>query len=376
MFWRILGKSLMVRKNHFVISVIAVTMGALLIAATSTISFNIKDKISRELRAYGPNLSILPLADALRVENGAVNTARSYLPLESMEHTGHVPDVLGASPVLEGQVKVTGTSVALNGVIWQDAQTLHPWWELQGKTPVDTGVGLGMEIAQKLQLSLGQPVLLTNGVNTLEATVTSLIKTGGDEDNSIFMDLSKAQSFLNLGGKISRIDVSLLDAKAPIETNAQKLEAMIPGSRAKIIQQVAQAEQNLLGKIQGLMIFVTIGVLMASLLSIAGTMTTTVLQRRKEIGIMKAIGAVNNEIAKLFLSEATIFGILGGILGLIAGFGLAQLIGITVFSTPVKLAGPVIPLTLVSACLMVWLASARPVLQAVSVEPASILRGE
>ncbi|KJR46244.1 Fe2+ ABC transporter, permease protein 1 [Desulfosporosinus sp. I2] len=127
-------------------------------------------------------------------------------------------------------------------------------------------------------------------------------------------DLATTQTFLGTAGKVSRVDLSVLSTKTSVENKGAELEKKVPGSRAKVIQQVAHAEERLLEKIQALMFFITIGVLIVSLLSIAGTMTTAVIQRRKEIGIVKAIGASNKEIAKLFLTEATVFGVIGGTL--------------------------------------------------------------
>ena len=376
MFWRILRKSLLTRKSHFAVAVIAVTMGALLVAATSTISLNIKDKISRELRAYGPNLSLLPMTQALGIENGAILAGNSYLLQKDLTGIQNDPEILNVSPVLEGSVKVNDQVTGILGMDWDIAQKIHPWWELKGGVPQKDSVVIGQEVAKRFNLSINQPLTLNSGEKTLEVKVAGVVQTGGDEDNQILANLATTQTILGMVGKVSRIDLSVLSTKTSVENKGAELEKKVPGSRAKVIQQVAHAEERLLEKIQALMVFITIGVLIVSLLSIAGTMTTAVIQRRKEIGIMKAIGASNKEIAKLFLTEATVFGVLGGVLGLVLGFSLAQVIGLTVFSTSMVLPPVVIPLTVGCACLVTWVASSKPVMQAVSVEPAITLRGE
>ncbi len=376
MFWRILRKSLLTRKNHFAVAVIAVTMGALLVSATSTISLNIKDKISRELRAYGPNMSILPISSAIGVENGAVLASTAYLMQDHLNSLRNDKEILEVSPVLEGSAKIDSQSIRIIGLEWSAAMKIHPWWELKGRAPTKDGVVVGQALAKQIGLAIDQPIKVINGQTMINTKISGIVQTGAEEDNQLLLDLDTAQELSGLKGKISRIDVSILSTKTSIEEKGAQLETLVPGSRAKVIQQVAHAEQRLLEKIQALMYFVTLGVLIVSLLSIAGTMTTTVIQRRKEIGIMKAIGASNREVAKLFLTEATVFGSIGGTLGLITGFGLAEAIGISVFSTTVVLPPVVVPLTLGAACVVTWLASARPVLQAVSIEPAVTLRGE
>ncbi|MFZ3100667.1 MAG: FtsX-like permease family protein [Desulfitobacteriaceae bacterium] len=376
MFWRILRKSLLTRKSHFAVAVIAVTMGALLVAATSTISLNIKDKISRELRAYGPNLSLLPMTQALGIENGAILVENSYLWQKDLISILNDPELLNVSPVLEGTIKVNDQVTGLLGMDWDVAKKIHPWWELKGGVPEKDSVVIGQEFAKWFNLSINQRLTLHSGQKTFELNVAGVVQTGGDEDNQILADLATTQTILGTVGQVSRLDLSVLSTKTSVETKGAELEKKAPGSRTKVIQQVAHAEERLLEKIQALMYFVTFGVLIVSLLSIAGTMTTAVIQRRKEIGIMKAIGASNKEIAKLFFTEATVFGVLGGVLGLILGFSLAQVIGLTVFSTSMVFPPIIIPITVGCACLVTWVASSKPVIQAVSVEPAITLRGE
>jgi len=376
MFLRMLGKSLKVRKNHFVVAIVAVSMAALLVAATSTISLNIKAKIGRELRSYGPNLTILPISSALTAENGALSAAQDYLRQQDASNIEQDPEVVGLSAALTGTASVNSREVTLVGLNWQDAVKLHPWWELSGKESEGTNLVMGQQLAKNLNLTVGQSLTLSNGKKILEATLAGIVRTGGDEDNQVLLALGTAQNFLGQEGKLSELQVSVLNSKVPIEEKGKALANKLPGSRSKVNQQVAQAEQGLLKKIQALMYFVTGGVLVVSLLSIAGTMSTTVLQRRKEIGILKAIGAADRDIAGLFLGEASVFALLGGTLGLAAGMGLAQVIAVTVFKTDVRFSPLVVPLTLGTACLVTWLASVRPVLQAVSVQPAAILRGE
>ncbi|MHB1418512.1 MAG: ABC transporter permease [Bacillota bacterium] len=376
MFWHVLRKSLFTRKRHFVVAVVAVTMGAVLVGAAATISLNIQDKISRELRSYGPNLTILPIKEAMVLENMAVVTGAGYLRQKDTDSITDDREILNVSPVIEGPVKAQDQSMDLAGLEWQAALQVHPWWELKGGIPDKGEVVLGQEAAKKLDLSVNQSLILGSGQKTQRVRVTGIIQTGGEEDYQILTGLETAQELLGVPGMISRLDVNILSTGISIEAKGAEIEKRVPGSRAKVIQQVAQAEQRLLGKIQALMYFVTLGVLIVSMFSIAGTMTTTVLQRRREIGIMKAIGASKGDIAKLFLSEAAVFGLTGGIIGVILGFGLADVIGITVFSTSMSFPLVVIPLTILCACLVTWIASSQPVLKAVSVDPAITLRGE
>jgi len=150
----------------------------------------------------------------------------------------------------------------------------------------------------------------------------------------------------------------------------------IPYTEARTVKQLVSAEMNILGKIEDMMFLVTIVALLASALGVMTTMTTSVIERRKEIGLMKSIGANNKKIMTLFLSEATLIGIIGGILGYGVGFILSQFIGMSVFNTSISLKVEVMPIVIGISIGVSLLASILPVHKAVNVEPAIVLRGE
>jgi len=133
---------------------------------------------------------------------------------------------------------------------------------------------------------------------------------------------------------------------------------------------------NILGKIEDMMFLVTIVALLASALGVMTTMTTSVIERRKEIGLMKSIGAENKSIISLFLSEAALIGVIGGFLGYVVGIILSQFIGMSVFGTSISPRLEVIPIALGISVGVSLLASILPVRKAVGVEPAIVLRGE
>jgi putative ABC transport system permease protein len=151
---------------------------------------------------------------------------------------------------------------------------------------------------------------------------------------------------------------------------------VIPYVEARTVKQLVSAEMNILGKIEDMMFLVTIVALLASALGVMTTMTTSVIERKKEIGLMKSIGAENQKIVTLFLTEATIIGIIGGVLGFVIGIILSQFIGISVFNTTISPRYEIIPIVLGISIGVTLLASIFPVKKATRVEPAIVLRGE
>jgi putative ABC transport system permease protein len=103
---------------------------------------------------------------------------------------------------------------------------------------------------------------------------------------------------------------------------------------------------------------------------------TVVAERRKEIGLKKAIGAGNGSIIGEFLGEALILAGIGGLLGTGSGYFFAQAVSMSVFGRGVALPFFLVLLTLLASFAVTVLASVPPVAGAADVEPSIVLRGE
>lgn len=154
-----------------------------------------------------------------------------------------------------------------------------------------------------------------------------------------------------------------------------QIKEVLPATSVKPIRQIAEAEGVFVSKVGFLATLLTVTALAASALAVMTTMTAVVLERRAEIGLMKAIGADGGQIALIFLSEAGLIGLAGGLLGYLAGLELAGFIGRQVFAAAVALPPVVLPVTLALALGVALLGSAQPVRQAVRLEPVMLLRG-
>jgi putative ABC transport system permease protein len=100
------------------------------------------------------------------------------------------------------------------------------------------------------------------------------------------------------------VQVSALCYKCPAETIAQEIIFSVPGVQAKTVNQLVNSETSIMMSLQSMMALVTAIALGASALGVMTTMTTSVIERRKEIGLMKAIGSTNRTIGLLFMAEA------------------------------------------------------------------------
>lgn len=418
MFARILGKSLLKRKSRIAIAVISVIIGSAIATALLSVSLDVGEKVGHEFRKYGANLIIIPKSDTIQlgfpgVDFGSVTEQRYINESDIWKikaiHSRNI--VVGFSPFLYQVVTARSTQaeqrIVLAGTYFnrtiaiespyepQDPhffttglQIISPWWHVMGEWINDhndtVSCMIGNTVAQKLNLSVGDNLTvsyselfnITEQTTSYNLTVIGIVMTDGYEDNQIFVNLQLAQQISGRPGKLHTVQISAHCNVCPIETLAKEIQASIPYVEGRSVSQLVQAEMGMLSKIQSMMLLITIVGLIASALGVMTTMITSVIERQKEIGLMKSVGAENKKIISLFLSEATIIGIFGGILGYFIGILLAQFIGYNVFSMPIAPHIEIIPISIGISIGVALLASIIPVRRAIRVEPAIVLRGE
>ncbi len=418
MFLRILGKSILKRKSRIAIAIISVLIGSSVTTALLTVSFDVSEKVSLEFRKYGANLLIVPHSDTIEVgfpgvEFGSV-TEQRYINESDIWKIKSIywrNNVMGFAPFLyqvvtarseqvEQRIVLVGTyfnrTIQIQSpyapqdplTFTTGVQIISPWWHIMGDWINDendtTSCMIGATVAEKLNLSVNDSFTITynqqygsiENTSTYNLTVVGIVMTDGYEDNQIFVNLQVAQQITGRPGKLHTIQVSALCNACPVETFAEEIKELIPYVEGRSVKQLVHAEMDILGKIQNMMFLVTIVALIASALGVMTTMITSVIERQKEIGLMKSVGAENKKIIALFLTEATIIGIIGGIIGYLVGLILAQFIGISVFSLSITPRLEVIPIVIGISVGVALLASILPVRRAVRVEPAIVLRGE
>jgi putative ABC transport system permease protein len=228
----------------------------------------------------------------------------------------------------------------------------------------DSGVNLG--ILFKTGNLFGKPVSAGNklAINGQEFKVRGIFEEIGnpDDDQMITMTIESARTLFNIPERVDWIVVQINEGENIAEVS-QRVEKELQDSRhvtEKNQDFAILTPEELLGSFQSILNIITVflaGIAAISLfvggVGIANTMYTSVLERTKEIGLMKAIGATNKDILTIFLIESGLLGLVGGIIGVILGFGASKVIeNIATNALGTNLLQAATPVYLILGCLI------------------------
>jgi putative ABC transport system permease protein len=426
MFLRIVSDSFARKPRRKVLTAAALALGIAIATATLEVSLDVGDQMAREFRALGANLLVSPASDTLPLQIGGVDyrpvETGAYLPeadLGKLKTIFWRNNIVGFSPSLDVPVEIAqGNSpserATLIGTWYQHSVSVPdgtsfvtgisataPWWRVEGRWFAENASEalIGADLARRIGIEGGSKITLRAAGHEQTLLVTGIVSTGGPEDNAIVGPLPIAQDLSGRPGQYRQLLVSALTKPAdafserdPSKMNAVEfdrwycspyissislqVQQQLPGVEVRAIRQVAEGEGRVLTRVSSLMWLVTIAALLAAALAVGATSATTVLERRSEIGLMKALGASNRSVGSFFIAEQMLLALIGGIAGYVVGLGLAHVLGLGIFGIAPVVRFILFPIVLVIAGVVALLGSLVPLERASRVDPAPVLRGE
>ena len=342
--------------------------------------------------------NILGFAPILDVPASA-GTRRVLLRGTWFERPAPLPSDAGATE--------TGDATAAAAASLAGVRGLNPFWSVAGRWPAEAAAPdaealVGRELAAALGVGPGAVLALdVTGGRRLPLAIVGVLTAGGDEDGMILAPLEVVQAAAGLEGRVSAVLVSALTTpesavwermgKSPrelppaefekwsctpfVSSIAFELERSWPGAEARVIRRVASGEGAVLSRASGLMALIAALAAVGAALTVTSATMTGILERRTEIGLLKAMGAGGGLVVALFLSEAALLGLAGGLAGAAGGAWLARVISASVFGAPVDVRPAAVLLALATAMLITLLGFLLPARRIAGYRPAEVLRG-
>jgi len=263
---------------------------------------------------------------------------------------------------------------------------------------------VGEKLAARRNLHVGESVVVSapkieSPQNMQSCDITGILSSGGPEDDALLMPLREVQELVNKPGQYRKLYVSALtkpeddfarrDPKTMkadeferwscspyVSSIAFSIQEVLPGTHVRVIRRVAEGEGTILTRVRALLWMVTLAALLGAALAVGASSAASVIERRTEIGLMKALGAGSGTVGFLLAAEQLLLAFVGGGVGYSLGIILARLVGQKIFGVAPAPSLLVLVAVLVLAAGVTLLGSALPLRRASRYEPAPILRGE
>lgn len=382
MFWRIIRRLLGANRGRLLVILLALGAGAAVTAALLNLQIDAKQRITSEFRAFGPNVIVLPknasgsYSETLP-ETVALSVPRK-LPSGGVAVISDLYLVATISAPQAGKVVtavVDGTNpLAVLKVVVVPAQpsASAPPAMPPSKAPECIA---GTNVARQLKAEQDALLNLTSEDRHESCELASFRETGGPEDNRVEMGLRAAQRLANMPGRISVLKLIVPGTPREIQSYIADLQRILPDADVRPVRQFTDAQAKIYGRISGILNFTVGIVLLLTALCVMAAMANVAVERKNDVALMKAIGGARRRVLRLFLTEASLLGLLGGLLGAAVGIFLSIWLGKQVFGVAAQPRLIVYPIA-VALTTLVAILSAYPLRRLASVRPASVFRGE
>ncbi len=378
MFLKMITASLVRRRSRMLVALLAIAVGATILNGMVTIYYDVPRQMGAEFRNYGANMIFVSDDSEEGMTMDSVNEATSLIRKDQL---------VGVAPYRYENVTVNGQPLMAAGTDMEGAKASSPYWKVSGEWPdADGEILVGQSEASHLGLKEGSTLTMVYVPESAdpdsteqfekEFTVTGFLETGGSEEDYLYISLSDMKALTEEEGTLDVVELSVSASSEELDQYVETIGGFDTGIRPRLIKRVAQSETTVLTKLQALVFLVTAVVLILTMICVATTMTAVVAERRKEIGLRKALGAPNKSIIFEFMGEGLLLGGIGGLIGSGLGYVFAQIISLNVFNSSIAFQPVMIPITVAVSIAVTGLACLLPVRSATDVDPALVLKGE
>jgi putative ABC transport system permease protein len=382
MFWRIVRRLIIANRGRLIVILLALGAGAAVTAALLNLQVDAKQRLRTEFRAFGANVIVAPQKSegsasqtldqsvATQVLSFRERYRADVLPVLYVVASAMAPSSQQSVPLViaGGARDVSNAGISGNPENYQ--------WSGVSENSMHRACIVGARAAAHLnKLKVGELLTLRSGDREEVCRVGMIRSVGGPEDDQVAVALEVAQRLSNLPDRISLIQISIPGTSAEIQSFISDLQKQIANADVHGIRQFTEAEGKIYERISGLLNATVVVVLVLTTLCVMAAMTNVAMERRNDVGLMKAIGGATRRVLRLFLAEAAALGLIAGIVGAAAGLALSVALGKAVFGVAAQPRLIVYPVV-VALTIVVAVAGAYPLRRLAGIRPASVFRGE
>lgn len=319
---KLILKNITGRKGRFVFTLLGITIGIASFVTLLSLGGSLKQEVQRQASDLGANLVVTPKGWCA-YEQISVLTGEQLpeaIPFEDVKKISAIKGIK-AVPYLTEKTAVKNNPVSVIGILPNEMKTFKGWGIEKGNyfsSSTEKSLVIGSAISQQFKVNINDQVTI-RGQNF---PVRAILKeTGSKDDLAVFMPLPVAQKLYGVGDKVSFIAIKVKDISKTDEY-IQKIQdtANVAVSSDK---QLLKSVLSIVGSVSLTLQLIATVAILAAAFGIINTMMTAIHERKREIGILQAIGAKQSTIFSIFLLESGLYGFLGGIIGVVAGLAFS-----------------------------------------------------
>jgi putative ABC transport system permease protein len=359
----ILRRSLIHRRARSISALIAMTVSAGVATALLTLYADLDQKLHKEFRSFGANIVLTAPANAA-------------LPPDALAHVQQVagPDASAAEFAYAVATTNTGTAIVIAGTDFAAVKKLNSWWQVD--TWPDPAISNAAIVGQRAATAIGNTpnITLNYAGNAITLQKAGRLATGGDEDSRIYMPLSAFTAWT--GGAPSVIELQVPGGAKRVEATITRLKNALPEIQVQPVRQLVEGESRIVDRTHALMYGAVLLIALTVAVSVLATLSASMLERRRDFALMKALGGSQMQLMAMFLLEALVLALAGVAAGFVVGSAAAWIISEGNFHTATLPHLSVLPMVLLVNLVIATLAALLPLRVLRGLQPAALLKGE
>jgi putative ABC transport system permease protein len=375
-FLRILRRSLIHRRARSMSALVALTVSAAVATALLTLYADLDAKLHHTFRSFGANIVLTAPSDA---GFGAQPVARAEQAVGTVGHQ----EVLVAPFSYAVATTQSGTPVVVAGTDFDAVRRLDDWWQVDTwppawfaaqapAVPPPAPALIGQRAAQFI--GDAHNVTLTFAGHSIPLQLAGHLRTGGDEDSRIYIPMAAFMRWTGLTATV--LEVQVPGSAARVEAAIASLQREFPGAKVEPIRQLVEGESRIIDRTHALMYAAVLLIALTVGVSVLATLSASILERRRDFALMKALGGSHRNLMALFLVEALVLALAGVVTGFVIGSAAAFVISEINFHTATLPYVSVIPIILLLNVAIAAAAAFFPARVLRSLQPAALLRGD